>query len=152
MDMLLFPLLISHCFGCLAKCHNGKVAMLVAFLHACFPQSNYYFLEGWGAKSNFSHRFIPVITFIHIHCWQLNERFSLHMCPPQVKVIFSCLNCLSWEHKNDRKSSYMRIVTSLDDRTLILKSILLKMFPITKIGTNSWIWILAREAYDFSKL
>lgn len=33
-------------FGGLAKCHNGKVAMLVAFLHACFPQRNYYFLEG----------------------------------------------------------------------------------------------------------
>lgn len=33
-------------FGGLAKCHNGKVAMLVAFLHACLPQSNYYFLEG----------------------------------------------------------------------------------------------------------
>lgn len=50
------------------------------------------------------------------------------------------------------KSSYLRIVTSLDDRTLILKLVLLKMFLLSKVGTTSWLWILAREALDFSKL
>lgn len=50
------------------------------------------------------------------------------------------------------KSSYLRTVTSVDDRALILKLVLLKMFLISKVGTISWMWILAREALDFSKL
>lgn len=50
------------------------------------------------------------------------------------------------------ESACLRTVASPDDKTLLRKLVVLKMFPIPEAGTISWMWLVAREALDFAKL
>lgn len=147
-----FPLLIAHCLGsgwgpgrksCQARC----------FFPARRPQGNDYFLEAWGAGPHLAQSSGPVVVDMYFYQCKWNERIFPSVCV-----------CLRWgesfcspsapggKTRRREKPSYSRILAPRDDRTLILKWVLLRTLPVSKLGATPWKWMSAREAFDFSQL
>lgn len=155
MDMLPFPLLISHCLGVWLSATTEKLPCLLLFYMHAFHK---VIITSWRAegltKSNFSQRFTRmVVDSLHLILKIRWKFFPSYVSISYIGDTFVLhLLLMRFSTRMREKSSFLRVVTSLDDRTLILKLVLLKMFLISKVGKFSWMWLLAREALDFSKL